>query len=242
MVKVVIKAMRILEEISRRGGEAVRLSDLADALGENATTVAGIVKTLTDAGYLQKDPVRGYRLGVLSASLVHGELYDASLLRTAQAVMPSLACKNGLYMSLAVLRNNVRHSVLEVNDSGSIVMQYAANPNVFSSATGLMLAAHQPRSTLDALLEIYTLPRRFRDNEEFIRSLYMIRAEGFVELARPQNRIAIAVPILRGGSMEAALGCFPSPETLGAHSPYDLLGILRDAAAQIAARNPSELF
>lgn|GEM_PF-1360599 len=235
MIKVILKAMRVLEVISERGGEAVRLSELSQALGENPSTCAGIVRTLTNAGYLQKDPVRGYRLGVMSASLLHGDLYDAELLGMARVCMPELAAKEKLYLSLAVLRGKVRHSVLEVDARGAAVMQYSPNPNVFHSATGLMLAAHVSAPELDALMELYTLPRRFRSGEEFRQALYIIRAQGFCELARPGGVMAIAVPIPQE-PVRASLGCMLRPEEN--RTPYEVLPILLDGAGQMARWPP----
>lgn len=233
MVKVALKAMRILQEVSRRDGEAVRLSELATASGENASTCAGIVKTLTDAGFLRRDPIRGYRLGVLTASLLYGSLYSEELLLRAEQVMPDAARENGVYLSLAVLRDNVRHSILEVNESGGVVMQASANPNVFNSATGLMLASYLPSAKLDALLEIYTLPRRFADATEFRNALYLIRAQGMCELLRPGNRLALAVPVVREGVLLAALGCHLTEERAAA-DVYGVLKVLRETAQKLA--------
>lgn len=233
MVKVALKSMRILQEVSRRGGEAVRLSELAEAIGENASTCAGIIKTLTEAGFLRRDPVRGYRLGVLAASLTHGDLYNEPLLRRAEEILPDTARDQQIYLSLAVIREKVRHSILEVNDSGAFVMQSRANPNVFTSATGLMLASYLTSAQLDDLLEIYTLPRRFADTNEFRNALYLIRAQGFAELIRPENRLALAVPVLSGGTLLASLGAHLTEEQAQSGAVYDILRVLRETASKL---------
>ena len=74
MIKVILKGLKILEIVSANGNDPVRLSELAHKLGEKPSTVAGIVRTLTEAGYLQKDPVRGYHLGIMATTLTHSAL------------------------------------------------------------------------------------------------------------------------------------------------------------------------
>lgn len=233
MVKVVIKSLKILEIISAAAGRAVKLSEIAAALGENASTCAGIVKTMTDAGYLQRDPVRGYRLGVLSASLIHGDLYDPALLLSARDVLLPLAAENQLYMSLAVVRANVRHSVMEVDHTGQMVMQFHPNPVLLNSATGLMLVSHMSRAEIDRILDIYALPPRFHSGSELANALYMYRSQGYVELERPDGVLAVAVPVLHQGKLVASLGSMLEEADRERVPVYTALDILRRGAHQI---------
>ena len=208
MIKVVLKSLKILEIVSAGGQRAVKLSEIAEALGEKPSTCAGIVKTMTEAGYLQKDPVRGYHLGIMAAALTHGDLYSRGLLKAAQARLPAFAVEHAVHMSLSILRESVRHSVLEVDPDGSTVMQVTANAQVMNSATGLLLTSFQPRHVQDAIVECYGLPRRFNGYEDFIRYLQTIREQGYVELVRNSKMIAVAVPVYQDGVLAAALGAY----------------------------------
>ncbi len=240
MIKVVRKALKILEIVSAAGSRAVKLSEISEALSEKPSTCAGIVKTMAEAGYLQRDPVRGYRLGILSAALLHGDLYDRALLTAARDRLPPLAAERRLYLSLAVLRGQLRHSLLEVDAGGQMVMQFKPNRNLVQSATGLMLLAHAPRAELDALLELYTLPRRFQDAEAFVRFLYLVRAEGYVELFRPHDVLALAVPVSRDGQAVAALGAMLRPEDPGRQDIPEVLATLRRGAADMTRQMETE--
>jgi DNA-binding IclR family transcriptional regulator len=195
MIKVILKCLKILEIVSASGNKPVKLSDLAQQLDEKPSTVAGIVKTMTEAGYLQKDPVRGYHLGIMAATLTHGDIYHRSLLIAAKNSIMQEAVDNSLTLSLNILRDNVRQTILEVGERGDVIMQARANAAVMNSATGLILVSHQERHKQDELIDYYGVPRRFAGYEDFMRYLDNIKKQGYAEIARPINRIAVAVPV-----------------------------------------------
>lgn len=233
MIKSIVKGLKILEIVSSKGNEPVRLSELAKALDEKPSTVAGIVRTLTESGYLQKDPVRGYRLGIMAITLTHGDLYQRNLLIAAQTHVTSFAVRHGLYVSLSILRNNVRHTIMEVSDQGEVLMQARANAGVMNSATGLILLSHQPRHKQDEILEYYGLPRRFSSYEDFMIYLGEIRKQGYVEISRPINRVAVGVPVWHLGQVEAALGVFLTEEQRKERDIQEIVRLLTEVSVQI---------
>jgi DNA-binding IclR family transcriptional regulator len=233
VVKVILKGLKILEIVSANGNNPVRLSELAQKLGENPSTVAGIVRTLTEAGYLQKNPVRGYHLGIMATTLTHSDLYQRNLLLAANKYVTEFAVRHGLHLSLSVLRDNVRHTIMEVSDLGEMVMQARANAGVMNSATGLMLLSHEPRHKQDEILGYYGLPRHFTSYEDFMRYLDEIKRQGYVEISRPVNRVAIGVPVWYEHQVVAGLGVFL---TVAQRKEWDInkvVTLLSDMSARI---------
>ncbi|MEA4889578.1 MAG: helix-turn-helix domain-containing protein [Clostridiaceae bacterium] len=233
MIKVILKCLKILEIVSASGNDAVKLSEIAQKIDEKPSTVAGIVKTMTEAGYLQKDPVRGYHLGIMAATLTHGDLYNRNLLIAAQKYITPVALERSLYLSLAVLRDNVRHSILEVNSKGEVIMQARANAGVMNSSTGLMLVSHQPRHVQDSLLDFYGVPRRFGGYEEFIRYLETVKTQGYIEIARPSNTVAIAVPVRDAKKVVAALGIYITTVQRNEWELPQIIAVLNEISAKI---------
>lgn len=233
MIKVVLKSLKILEIVSAGGGRAVKLSEIAEALGENPSTCAGIVKTMTEAGYLQKDPVRGYHLGIMAAALTHGDLYSQTLLQSAEARLRPMAVEHHVYLALALLHDNVRHSVLEVDMTGKVVIQVTANALVMNSSTGLILTSNQPRHKQDELLDCYGVPRRFAGYEDFIRYLDSIREQGYVEITRPVGMVAVAVPVYENGQVIAAVGAYLTSEQRARWDIDVFINLLKEVSASI---------
>lgn len=233
MIKVVLKSLKILEIVSAGGSRAVKLSEIAEALGENPSTCAGIVKTMTEAGYLQKDPVRGYHMGIMAAALTHSDLYGRELLRSAETRLKPFAVEHQVYMALALLHDNVRHSILEVNLYGAVVMQVTANAGVMNSATGLVLVSNQPRHKQDELLDFYGIPRRFGGYEDFIRYLDSVRIQGYVEITRSAEMVAVAVPVYQEGQVIAALGSYMTSDQRAKANIEEFVELLKGVSASI---------
>ncbi len=233
MIKVILKCLKILEIVSASGDDAVKLSDIAQQLDEKPSTCAGIVKTMTEAGYLQKDPIRGYHLGIMAATLTHGDLYNRSLLVAAKKYVTDIAINRSLYLSMSVLRDNVRHTIFEVDSLGKVIMQVRANAGVMNTSTGLMLVSHEPRHSQDALLEFYGVPRRFAGYEDFIRYLDSIKNQGYIEISRPVNRVAIAVPVWKNERVIASLGTYLSNEQRSQWDLQDIVNMLNEISANI---------
>ncbi|NLM77325.1 MAG: helix-turn-helix domain-containing protein [Ruminococcaceae bacterium] len=235
MIKVMIKGLRILEMVSTHGGQPVRLSELAGQLQEKPSTVAGIVKTLTEAGYLQKDPVRGYRLGIMATTLTHSDLYRRELLVAAHQHITASALKHQLYLSLSVLRNHVRHTIMEISDRGEVIMQASPNAAVMNSSTGLILLSYEPGHKQDEILEYYGLPRRFASYDDFRRYLQEIKQKRFVVLSRPDNRVAIAVPVWHKAQVVAGLGAFLTSGQQEKWQTGQIVALLSDLSGRITA-------
>lgn len=233
MIKVILKSLKILEIVSANRYKPVRLSELARQLNEKPSTVAGIVKTMTEAGYLQKDPVRGYRLGIMATALTHGDLYSRELLVAAKNHIPGFATQYKLYLSLSILCDDVRHTIMETNENGDTLTQTRANARVINSATGLVLLSHEPRHIQDRALESYGLPRRFSGNDDFIRYLENISQQGYAEIARPADRSAVAVPVWHEETVVAALGTFLTVEQRRSLSVQRIVQLLKKISAEI---------
>jgi DNA-binding IclR family transcriptional regulator len=190
---------------------------------------------MTEAGYLQKDPVRGYHMGIMAAALTHSDLYSRTLLRSAEKRLKQIAVDHQVYMALALLHDNVRHSILEVDLHGSVVMQVTANANVMISSTGLILVSNQPRHVQDELLEFYGIPRRFNGYEDFIRYLDSIRIQGYVEFTRAADMVAVAVPVYQNGQVIAAVGCYMTNEQRMKADIGEFVALLKDVSAGITS-------
>ncbi len=235
MIKVVLKALKVLEIVSAAGNEPVRLSDLARQLDERPSTVAGIVKTLAEAGYLKKNQVRGYQLGIMATTLTHSDLYQRNLLLAAEKTVPGFALEHGLFVSLSIIRNNVRHTIMEVNESGQTLILGRANAAVTSSATGLIVLSHEPRHKQEEILGYYGLPRPFTSYEDYMAYLDRIRQQGYVEVIRPINRLAIGVPVWYEDQVIAGFGIFLTESQRQSYDVKKILPLLLEMAQKTTA-------
>ena len=85
MIKVIEKALNILELLAGEQDREISLGEIASTLNMDRGTCSNIIKTLAARGYVQQDsPRRGYRFGYtpfkLTNSYINNELMPIGVL------------------------------------------------------------------------------------------------------------------------------------------------------------------
>src|SRR5207248_9786373 len=232
--------LRLLSGRNRRLG----VVDIAGELGLSKGTVHGLLRTLQQEGFIEKDADSGkYQLG---AALLHmGSSYlDGNELRTrALNWSDSLATRTREAVRIGTLHEQqvliVHHvfrpdDTLQTLDVGTLLPAHA-------TALGKVLLAHHPY-VVSALstngLQAYTTAT-ITDPSRLERELERVRAQGWAadigELVPGQ--VAYAAPIVdRRGMTVGAMGIFGPPERLlAARQPRgDLLAYVREGARAVS--------
>jgi len=232
--------LRLLSGRSRRMGVA----ELAGQLGLPKTTVHGILRTLSDVGFVEQDPESGkYRLG---AALLHmGSLYlDGNELRTrALTWSDALAARSHESVRIGTLHEGrvlIVHHVFRPDDSRQALEVGTLMP-AHATAIGKAMLAESPYVAAEvaaAGLERFT-PATIIDAEAFRAELQAIRERGWAgeveELVT--GVVAYAAPIKhRRDVTVGAIGITGPVERLlaGGEPSSELISYVREAARAVS--------
>ena len=208
MIKVLHKALNVLEIMSQSKKDVFTLNELANICDIPKSTLAGILKDLCDAKYLEKDAVRGYSLGVMCYSLSDRLNIDKEIIEVLIKKAKEIREKTHAHVAISTLKNYVRHSIIEIGAEGETRSVLGANAGAVGSATGLMLLSHLEDYKREAYLEYYNLPKRFSGIAEFNGYLDKIKEDGHVVYSVPGKKYAFAVPIFIDGKAKFSLGLY----------------------------------
>lgn len=239
MIKVLHKALNLLETVARCP-DGLTNSEIAAQIGEKPTTTSNIVQLLCRRGYLEKRDGR-YRIGVAAYTLTgHARDYDGALCRRAGGAMERLAQETGSSVVLAVWRGDERYVLLRAADPSEITVseRVADDGQVYTTATGMVLLAHQPQETADAYMEAHGLPGTEDGADGFRRELRRIAASRCFSRVKGQifeAAVPVPLPTDRGG-VTTAVGLYLPLFRAG--DPDALSGALADCAARIADDAP----
>jgi len=218
--------------------------ELASALRLPKGTAFGILRTLQQVGFVEKDPESGkYRLG---AALLHlGSTYlDGNELRTrALTWADSLAARSGEEVRIGTLHDGrvlVVHHVFRPDDSHQVLQVGALLP-LHATALGKALLALNP--CLVAELGEQGLPRftanTITNAEQLARDVDTVRERGwaadFEELVEGEVSLAVPIKDRRDETVGAIAisGLTDRMSNAGQPRP-ELINCLRDAARSIS--------
>ena len=213
MIKVLHKALNILEDLSRYP-DGQTLSAIAAHIGEKPTTTSNIVQVLAGRNYLERTDGR-WKLGV-SAYLLTGSAvdYDRALCSLAEPILQSLADKTEASVVLSVWRGCERYVLLRIADESAVTVNraYPLATEVYSTATGMMLLACQPREIIDAYIEANGLPGIAEPADKavaaFLATLSLSRERGYY-IREKESVFEAAAPIRSpDGTCNTAVGIF----------------------------------
>lgn len=208
MIKVLHKALKVLEVMSQSKKDVFTLNELSNICDIPKSTLAGILKDLCEAKYLEKDAVRGYRLGVMCFSLTDRLNTPKEVIDVLISKAKEIHFKTKAHVAISTLKNYVRHSIIEIGADGETRSILGANAGAVGSATGLMLLAQLEDYKREAYLEYYNLPKRFSGITEFNGYLNKIKEDGYVVYSVPGKKYALAVPIFINGKAKFSLGLY----------------------------------
>jgi DNA-binding IclR family transcriptional regulator len=183
------RVVRILDFLAGRPEERFGLSDLARRLGLSKPTCLGIVTSLTDAGYLVRDPGdKTYRLGPSLITLGHKAQESMRVSPAAREELRRLSARFGVTAALSGVIDD-RITLLD------LVAPAGAQPGVevgqsypFAPPVGLMFVLWDDEAERDWLAKEPTIPLR-TNTDRLNRVIAVCRADGYlVECLTPGGR------------------------------------------------------
>jgi DNA-binding IclR family transcriptional regulator len=159
MIQVVIRALDILEFVSKQAGEPASLSDISAAVSLNQPTCANIVKTLVAKNYLEHlGRKHGYRLGANAYHLTGNLAYSQNLILAAKYVMENLTKDLNENSLLGILRNHKRYLLHIAQSDHDLLVRSRTETDIYPTATGRILMAYLPAKELENLIQAIGLP------------------------------------------------------------------------------------
>lgn len=180
------------------------VSEIAEFLGLVKSAVHRFLKTLEEAGFVDRTPRHRYRLGVRALEIGNVYRFQASILQAADQPMRQLAERTGLAVHLAQFK---LPDVLELLRAVGRSETCRKQPPVLrkpahASAVGKVLLAAAGDSMVDRFIGLRrTLPRYTEFTiirpEEFRAHLERVRREGFAvdHQESERSRYCLSVPI-----------------------------------------------
>ncbi|MDF2092543.1 IclR family transcriptional regulator [Knoellia sp. 3-2P3] len=194
--------------------EPLGLAQISGALGLAKPTAHGLLRTLCEVEFVDKDEVTGlYRVGRDLLQLGSTQLDVNELRSRAINWTDALAARTGESARVAMFRGGagvIAHHVFRVA-AGHQTLDTGATIALHATALGKVLIAFDPgaaRSVLDGPLEALT-SRTLTDRPALIRQLADVRDAGYAVAVEESERgqAGIAAPIRdRGGYVVAAVG------------------------------------
>ena len=206
------RATKVIEYIAF-AKDPVRLSPLALDLGLSKSSLHGILHTLVEAGWLQKDKQSGFRIHPTIMNLFLPLQQNPKIRRVARPFMDYLAEQTTESVFLGQ-RNATKVVILDCVQ-GSQDMQIGARAGahipLLAGAIGKIFLSDLSTSEIKALLAETDLPaftaNSIRDPEAFVQTVDTVKKQGYAldnEEYLPGVK-AVAVPIRREGRLAAAL-------------------------------------
>lgn len=240
MIQVLHRAFDILELLAGQPDVPQSLGEIARQARLHPATCANILKTLAARGYVQQPGRRqGYTLGSMAWRLGQAAVSPESLVRAARPVLEGLAGRVQETVCLAVLQQNRRIVLLEIEGKQDLLVrgEAVASDDVYQTVTGRLLLAYLPAGQLEPFVAGCGLPGSrwpgIGSRHDLAAALAKIRRQGrIVDVPKPQIAAA-AFAVRREESVVAAIGVFvPKLRFKGPHRDR-LLAEMQAAAREI---------
>ncbi|MFB6465627.1 IclR family transcriptional regulator [Cytobacillus sp. Hz8] len=203
MVKSVSRALDIISIVSMKKG-GLGVTEIANQMDINKSSVHRILSTLTEYGYIEQDIETGrYKLGYKFLE-ISSKLLDSIDLRTeARPFLQVLETVTNEVIHLVVYDQGevVYIEKLEGNETLRMHSRVGKRAPMHCTSVGKAILAHLPTNVVLEIINRKGLPAHtnhtFTDKEEFFQELAKIKENGYA-LDLEENEygiICIAVPI-----------------------------------------------
>ncbi len=239
MIQVIERGIDILEFVALHGKEPVQLIKIAEHVNISQPTCANIVKTLVKRNYLENASKKtGYILGAGAYKLTGNLSYNQDLLLTAKPVMEELTQKLNETSLLGVLRNNKRLILHSVQSDQDLNVRAKVEADVFSTASGRVLAAYLSNKELDNLVKAVGYPSNeiwpgVQGSQELDKAIKKIHDNEMAQTLSAKHICGFAVPVSRKNQVIAALSIFLPESRLTPNHKAKIIGGLQNASKQI---------
>lgn len=235
MIKSVLKAMSILEYLSKDMQREIAPSEIARALGMDRATCANIIKTLSTKGYVQQSTPRGgYKLGYALFQMTTGEVANEELTKIARDEVEHLSRILNESVLLSVIRNDKRVSLCSAVPDRNLYVRPSEDKSVYAANTGRVILANYTPEHLERFIIRHGLPAREEwsqlyesdDVESALRNACAeIKMKGYA-IQVEKDLIGFAAPLFRDGHVVGSVGTY-----LPAYRMTDQQWIIREILA-----------
>ncbi len=217
-IKVIEKALNILELLASEENREFPLGEIADTLNMDHGTCSNIIKTLSSRGYInQKGPRCGYKFGYMLYKLTNSAINNEELTKIARDEIDDLGRRLNETAILSCIKNDKRIVLYNTVPDRELIVRTNVDKSIYSANTGRVIIANYTPAHLEKCLIRLGLPSKEEwpeiftsDNPhgELVNSLAAIRIAGY-EIHHDTNGIVgVAAPIFKAGHVVGSLGVY----------------------------------
>ena len=251
-VKSAQRALSILELLTRQE-RPMAFGEIADALGYPRSSLHGLLRTMSEGGWLELDPLtRRYLLGIRNWEAGNAYLRAIDLAERAHPHMQRVRDALDETVQLAVLDGRYNVYVAKVDGAQRLVLASEVGRRLQAHATGLgkVLLADLSPEELEARIGGRTLerftPHTITDPDRLKEELEEVRARGYA-VDREEYTLGvrcIAVPVRdHSGRVMAAMSVSVPTVRFDRGRQHTTLGLLQEASRSlsVALGHPREV-
>lgn len=237
------RALTILEMFGLDNRE-FGIREMSRRCGLNKSIVHRLARTLAERGFLEQNPVtRAYRIGIRAFEVGSNYRAGSSIETVTLPALRRLADRHHVNGALGIRRGGFVIYVLDVQSSGSIVLQDRTGSRAYlhTTALGKVLLAAEPEPRARALVGPGPLPRpsptSIGDVEVLFQQLAAVRRDGYAVTFGEHypGTFAVGAPVhdQTGRVVAAISGACPEGQAPVARRP-ELITAVSDAARQVS--------
>lgn len=241
VIKVLDKALNILELLGSEQNREFPLGEIADILKMDHGTCANIIKTLTTRGYVNHDgPRQGYKFGYMPYKLTNTAINNEELTKIARDEIDRLGTSLNESAILSCIKNDKRIVLHHTTPDRDLIVRTNVDKSIYSANTGRVIIANYTPAHLEKCLIRLGLPSKQEwpeiyasDNPqgELVNRLAEIRAAGY-EIHQDSNGIVgVAAPIIKSRHVVGSVGVYMPKMRYTDESA--ILAAVLDSAAEI---------
>lgn len=218
VIKVIEKALNILELLSSDQSKEFLLSEIADTLNMDHGTCANIIKTLSTRGYVHQDaPRRGYKFGYMMFKLTNTAVNNEELTKMAREEIDKLGNLLNETAILSCIKNDKRIVLYYTNPDRELLVRHNIAKSVYAANTGrVILANYRPGHLEKCLIRlglptIDEWPEIYASNNpagELRNRLVDIKSTGYEIYTDKNGVVGIAAPLFSGGHVVGSVGVY----------------------------------
>lgn len=241
MIKVIDKALNIIELLASEQNRKFQLGEIADTLEMDHGTCANIIKTLAARGYVQQDgPRMGYKFGYMPYKITNSAVNNEELTKIAREEIDRLGERLNETAILSCIKNDKRIILYHTTPNRELIVRTNIDKSIYSANTGRVILANYTPAHLEKCLIRLGLPSKeewpeiYESNNprgEMINRLTSVRSAGY-EIHHDANGIVgVAAPVFGGGHVLGSVGVYmPKMRFVNEH---DILDLILDTAGAI---------
>ncbi len=217
-IKVVEKALNILELLAGEQNREFKLGEIAQTLEMDCGTCANIIKTLYLRGYVHKDgPRLGYKFGYMPYKLTNSAINNEELTKIAREDMNRLGGELNETAILSCIRNDKRIVLYNTIPDRKLIVRTNVDKSIYSANTGRVILANYTPAHLEKCLIRLGMPSKEEWPEiyessnphgELMNMLTKVRIDGYEIHHDPNGIIGVAAPLFKAGHVIGSVGVY----------------------------------